>query len=66
MGELYRNFANSYCPSSIKNSQIPGISSKGSNDMMYMKPNEKLQSLAFKLCGRSYMHISIIVMCHFI
>ena len=42
------------------------IDSKILNDMMYMEPNEKLQSLVFKLCGRSYMHISIIDMGHFI
>ena len=40
--------------------------SKRSNDMMYMEPNEKLQSFVIKLCGRSYMHISIIEMGHFI
>ena len=42
------------------------IDSKRSNDMMYMEPNEKLHSFAIKLCGRSYMHISIIEMGHFI
>ena len=39
---------------------------KRSNNMMYMEPNEKLQSLVIKLCGRLYMHISIIEMGHFI
>ena len=45
----------------IEISKISGIDltmrctdSKRSNDMMYMEPNEKLQSLVFKLCGRSY------------
>ena len=40
------------------------VDSKGSNDMMYMKLNEKLQSYVIKLCGRSYMHMSIIGMGH--
>ena len=40
--------------------------SKRSNYMMYMEPNEKLQSFVIKLCGRSYMHISIIEMGHII
>ena len=59
--------------SSIEISKISGIDlimrcndSKRSNDMMYMEPNEKLQSFFIKLCGRSYMHISIIEMGHFI
>ena len=59
--------------SSIEISKILGIDltmrcndSKRSNDMMYMESNEKLQSLVIKLCGRSYMHISIIEMDHFI
>ena len=39
--------------------------SKRSNDMMYMELNEKLQSFVIKLCGRSYMHISIIEIGHF-
>ena len=34
--------------------------SKRSNDMMYIEPNEKFQSYVIKLCGRSYMHISIL------
>ena len=42
------------------------IDSKRSNDMMYMEPNEKLHSFVIKLCERSYMHISIIEMGHFI
>ena len=33
------------------------VDSKGSNDMMYMEPNEKLQSYVIKLCERSYMHM---------
>ena len=36
--------------------------SKRSNDMMYIEPNEKLQSYVIKFYGRSYMHISIIEM----
>ena len=59
--------------SSIEISKISGIDltmrcnvSKRSNDMMYMESNEKLQSFVIKLCGRSYMHISIIEMGHFI
>ena len=36
------------------------------NDIMYMEPNEKLLSYVIKFCGRSYMHISIIEMCHII
>ena len=59
--------------SSIEISKISGIDltmrcndSKRSNDMMYMEPNEKLQSFVIKLYGRSYMHISIIEMSHFI
>ena len=39
------------------------IDSKRSN-VMYMEPNEKLQSYVIKLCRRSYMHISIIKMGH--
>ena len=39
--------------------------SKRSNDMMYMESNEKLQSYVIKLCGKSYMHISIIEIGHF-
>ena len=57
----------------IEISKISGIDltmrcnvSKRSNDMIYMKPNEKLQSCVIKLCGRSYMHIFIIEMGHFI
>ena len=42
------------------------VDSKRSNDMMYMEPYEKLQSYVIKLCGRSYMHMSIIEMGHFI
>ena len=42
------------------------VDSKKSNDMMYMEPYEKLQSYVIKLCGRSYMHISIIEMGHII
>ena len=38
--------------------------SKRSNDMMYIEPNEKLQSYVIKFYGRSYMHISIIKMGH--
>ena len=59
--------------SSIEISKISGIDltmrcieSKRSNDMLYMEPNEKLQSFAIKFCGRSYMHISIIKMGHII
>ena len=59
--------------SSIEISQISSIDLtmrcndlKISNDMMYMKPNEKFQSFVIKFCGRSYMHISIIEMGHFI
>ena len=59
--------------SSIEISKISGIDltmrcndSKRSNDMMYMEPNEKFQSCVIKLCGRSYMHISIIEMGHII
>ena len=55
--------------SSIEISKISGIDltmrcndSKRSNDMMYMEPNEKLQSYVIKLCERSYMHIPIIEM----
>ena len=40
------------------------VDSKGLNDMMYMEPNEKFQSYVIKLCGRSYMHMSIIEMGH--
>ena len=40
--------------------------SKRTNVMMNMKPNEKLQSYVIKLCGRSYMYISIIEMGHII
>ena len=40
------------------------VDSKGSNDMMYMEPNERFQSYVIKLCGRSYMHMSIIEMGH--
>ena len=54
--------------SSIEISKISNIDlkmrcndSKRSNDMMYMELNEKLQSFVIKLCGRSYMHISIII-----
>ena len=57
----------------IEISKISGIDltmrcivSKRSNDMMYMEPNEKLHSFIIRLCGRSYMHISIIEMGHFI
>ena len=42
------------------------IDSKRSNDMIYMEPNKKLHSFVIKLCGRSYMHISIIEMSHYI
>ena len=59
--------------SSIEISKISSIDptmrcndSKLSNDMMYIESNEKFQSFAIKLCGRSYMHISIIEMGHFI
>ena len=59
--------------SSIEISQISSIDLtmrcndlKISNDMMYMKPNEKFQSFVIKFYGRSYMHISIIEMGHFI
>ena len=59
--------------SSIEISKISDIDltmrcsdSKRSNDMMFMEPNEKLQSFVIKLCGRSCMHISIIEMGHFI
>ena len=40
------------------------VDSKKSNDMMYMEPNEMLQNYVIKLCGRSYMHMSIIEMGH--
>ena len=57
--------------SSIEISKISGIdltmrcnNSKRSNDLMHMEPNEKLQSYVIKLCGRSYMHISIIEIGH--
>ena len=30
--------------------------SKRSNDMMYMEPNEKLQSYVIKLCGYAYFY----------
>ena len=40
------------------------VDSKGLNDMMYMEPNERFQSYVIKLCGRSYMHMSIIEMGH--
>ena len=60
------------CPS-IKMSKISGINltmrcydSKRSNVTKNMEPNEKLQSYVIKLCGRSYMHISIIEMGHII
>ena len=60
------------CPS-IEMSKISGINltmrcydSKKSNVMKNMEPNEKLQSYVIKLCGRSYMHISIIEMGHII
>ena len=60
------------CPS-IEMSKISGINltmrcynSKRSNDMLYMEPNEKLQSCVIKLCGSSYMHMSIIKMGHLI
>ena len=36
------------------------------NDMIFMEPNEKLQNFVIRLCGRSYMHISIIEIGHFI
>ena len=59
--------------SSIEMSKILGINltmrcydSKRSNVMKNMEPNEKLQSYVIKLCGRSYMHISIIEMVHII
>ena len=59
--------------SSIEISKISSIDltmrcndSKRSNDLMYMEPNEKFQSYVIKLCGRSYMHISIIEIGHFI
>ena len=39
---------------------------KKSNDMKNIEPNEKLQSYVIKLCGRSYMHISIIEIGHII
>ena len=42
------------------------VDSKGSNDMMYMEPNEKFQSYVIKLYGGLYMHMSIIEMGHFI
>ena len=70
---------NVWCPKSqrlahqIEIFKISGIDlimrcndSKRSNVMMYMEPNKKLQSFVIKLCGRSYMHISIIEMGHFI
>ena len=70
---------NVWCPKSqklshqIEISKISGIDltmrcidSKRSNDIMYMEPNEKLQSYVIKFCGRSYMHISIIEMGHII
>ena len=70
---------NVWCPKSqrlthqIENSKISGIyftmkcfDSKRSNDMIYMEPNKKLQSCVIEFCGRSYMHISIIKMDHFI
>ena len=54
------------CPS-IEILKILGINltmryydSKRSNVTKNMKPNEKLRSYVIKLCGRSYMHISII------
>ena len=34
------------------------------NDMIFMEPNEKLQNFVIRLCGRSYMHISIIEIGH--
>ena len=42
------------------------IDSKRSNDMMFMEPNEKFQSYVIKLCGRSFIHISIIEIGHII
>ena len=61
--DLYENV---WCPKSqrfshqIEISKILGIDlkmrcidSKWSNDMMYMEPNEKLQSYVIKFCGRS-------------
>ena len=39
---------------------------KKSNDMKNIEPNEKFQTYVIKLCGRSYMHISIIEMGHII
>ena len=40
------------------------IDSKLSNDMMYMKPNEKLQNYVIKFRGSSHMHTSIIEIDH--
>ena len=59
--------------SSIEMSKISSINltmgfydSKRSNVMKNMEPNEKFQRYVIKLCGRSYMHISIIEMGHII
>ena len=60
------------CPL-IEMSKISGINltmrcydSKRSNVMKNMEPIEKLQSYVIKFCVRSYMHMSIIEMGHFI
>ena len=59
--------------SSIEMSKISGINlimrcydSKKSNVMKNMEPNEKLQNYVIKLCGKSYIHISIIEIGHII
>ena len=59
--------------SSIEMSKNSGINlimrcydSKKSNVMKNMEPNEKLQNYVIKLCGKSYIHISIIEIGHII